>query len=63
LIDSRNSHARIADVVSLVGIGHDFQIWEPNRFRAHLKEATEQVRALNKRLGSWRPKPDTGARE
>jgi hypothetical protein len=36
--------------------------WEPGRFRAHLKEATEQVPAL-KQLGSQRPQPDAGARE
>jgi hypothetical protein len=37
--------------------------WEPGRFRAHLKEATEQVRALRKQLGSQRPQPDAGARQ
>lgn len=63
MIDSRNSHAGIVDAVSFVGLGHKFQIWEPGRFRAHLKEATEQVRALKKQLGSQRPAPDAGARE
>jgi MraZ protein len=63
LTDSRKSHAGIADTVSLVGPGHTFQIGEPRRLRAHLKEATEQVRALKKRLGSQRLEPDAGARE
>jgi MraZ protein len=63
LTESLKSHAGIADAVSFVGLGHKFQIWEPGRFRAHLKEATEQVRALKKRLGSQRPEPDGGARE
>jgi MraZ protein len=63
LTDSRKSHAGIADAVRFVGLGHTIQIWEPGRFRAHLKEATEQVRALRKRLGSQRPEPDAGARE
>jgi MraZ protein len=29
-----------------VGQGHKFQIWEPERFRAHLDQARERVRRL-----------------
>jgi len=63
LNDSRYSHAGIADLIGRVGLGHTFQIWEPGRFRAYLKEATEQVRAPKKPFGSQRPAPDAGARE
>ena len=45
------------------GLGHKFQIWEPERFRAQLAEATEKVRALRKQLGSRRAADDPhGAR-
>ena len=46
-----------ADTVTFVGLGHKFQIWEPERFRAHLEEARTKVRDLKKTLGS----PDGGA--
>jgi transcriptional regulator MraZ len=58
------AHAEIADAVAFVGLGHKFQIWEPERFRAQLAEATETVRALKKQLGSRRAARDAlGARE
>jgi MraZ protein len=53
-------YAGISDQVAFVGLGHKFQIWEPERFRAELAEATDQVRALKNRLGSQKP---GGARE
>ena len=37
---------------AFVGLGHKFQIWEPERFRAELAEATAKVRALKRQLGS-----------
>ena len=57
------SHAGITDAVAFVGLGHKFQIWEPQRFRAHLAKATATVRALTKALGSHRPGADDGAPE
>lgn len=45
-------HAGISTEVAFAGLGHKFQIWEPDRFRAELAEATEKVRALKKQLGS-----------
>ena len=45
LTDRLKSHAGIADAVAFVGLGHKFQIWEPERFRAQLAAATGQVRA------------------
>ena len=53
-----------AENIAFVGLGHKFQIWEPERFRAQLAEATEKVRALKKRLSSRRAARDAlGARE
>jgi MraZ protein len=63
LPDELKSHAGITDSVAFVGLGHKFQIWEPERFRAHLAKATATVRTLTKRLGSERPASDDGARE
>lgn len=63
LPDGLKSHAGITDAVAFVGLGHKFQIWEPQRFAAHLAKATATVRNLTKRLGSERPASDDGARE
>ena len=63
LPEELKSHAGITDAVAFVGLGHKFQIWEPQRFRAHLAKATATVRALTKRLGSERPGADDRARE
>jgi MraZ protein len=64
LSDALKAHAGIADAAAFVGLGHKFQIWEPNRFRAQLAEATEKVRALKRQLGSRIAAPDApGARE
>ena len=52
LSEGLKTHAGITDSVVFVGLGHKFQIWEPERFRAELAEATEKVRALKKQLGS-----------
>jgi MraZ protein len=46
------AHAGIAEAVTFVGHGHKFQVWEPERFRAHLEEARAKVRDLKKSLGS-----------
>ena len=63
LTDMLKTHAGIGDSVTFVGLGNRFQIWEPERFRAHLEKATMAVRALTKRLGSERGTPGDGARE
>ena len=52
LSDALKAHAEITQAVAFVGLGHKFQIWEPDRFRAELAEATEKVRALKRLLGS-----------
>ena len=52
LSETLKQHAEIAEAVAFVGLGHKFQIWEPERFRAQLAEATGKVRALKKQLSS-----------
>ena len=52
LTEPLKTHAGIKDEIAFAGLGHKFQIWEPERFRAELAEATEKVRALTKQLGS-----------
>lgn len=55
LTESLRAHAGIADAVTFVGHGHKFQMWEPERFRAHLEEARAKVRELKRSLGSRPP--------
>src|SRR5215469_7312033 len=52
LTEALKTHAGISDAAAFVGLGHKFQIWEPERFRAELAEATAKVRALRKQLSS-----------
>ena len=64
LTDSLKAHAGIRDAVTFVGLGHKFQIWEPDRFAAHLSDARAKVKALKKELGAtMRPSLTQGARE
>ncbi len=51
LTEALKAHAGIADTAMFVGLGHKFRIWEPDRFRAELAEATEKVRAFKQQLG------------
>ncbi len=67
LTESLKAYARIEADMTFVGLGHKFQIWEPNRFRAHLDEARDRVRHLRNELGArdaatHSPRP-RGARE
>lgn len=64
LNEALKTHAGIKDAIAFVGLGHKFQIWEPERFRSELAEATEKVRALKVQLGSRVGAQDApGARE
>ena len=45
-------HASISDRVSFVGLGHKFQMWEPDRFGARQAEARGRVRELKQMLGT-----------
>jgi MraZ protein len=63
LPETLKAHAGITQAVAFVGLGHKFQIWEPDRFRAQLAEATEKVRTVKRQLGSQVSVPGVGARE
>lgn len=64
LSETLKRHADITDSVTFVGLGHKFQIWEPDRFRRHLDEAKARMRDLRKRLGHPdAPTRSPGARE
>ncbi len=52
LSENLKTHVGVTDAASFVGLGHKFQIWEPERLKAHLAEANEKIRALKKTLGS-----------
>ena len=52
LSENLKAHTGISDSASFVGLGHKFQIWEPERLNAHLAEANEKIRALKRSLGS-----------
>ncbi|MBI1867030.1 MAG: division/cell wall cluster transcriptional repressor MraZ [Methylocystis sp.] len=52
LTETIKTYACIASDVTFVGQGHKFRIWEPERFRAHLEEARNQVRDMRKELGA-----------
>jgi len=43
--------AHIDESVVFVGLGHKFQIWEPERFFSFLEEASEKVKALRRQPG------------
>jgi MraZ protein len=70
LSETAKAFAGITRDVTFVGHGHKFQIWEPNRFQAHLEEAKHRLRDLRRQIGSGAampdiqaPRPQGGARE
>ncbi len=42
----------LTDEAAFVGCGHKFQIWEPQRFAAHLEEAKSRARRLRAEIGA-----------
>lgn len=50
--ESVKAHAGVGEAITFVGLGHKFQIWEPERFRAHLEEARAKVRDLKRDLST-----------
>jgi MraZ protein len=54
LTESLKFYAGITSEVTFVGQGHKFQIWEPERFRAHLEDARAKARELRRRIGATR---------
>lgn len=60
LSERLKERAFIKEETTFVGLGHKFQMWEPQRFAAHQAEATDKVRAFRRELGS---RPPSGARD
>lgn len=54
LTESLKVHAGIGDQVVFVGQGSKFQMWEPDRFQAHLAKARADARELRRRLSEPR---------
>lgn len=54
LSQSIREHAGIGDQVTFVGQGYKFQIWEPERFKAHRAEAMKRALAV---LAAQQPSP------
>jgi MraZ protein len=63
LSERMKTHAGITDAVTFVGMGHKFQIWEPERFRAQLAEASDKVRAARRTGSRSAARNAQGARE
>ncbi|WP_020174746.1 division/cell wall cluster transcriptional repressor MraZ [Methyloferula stellata] len=69
LTETIKAYAGVTGDVTFVGQGNKFQIWEPNRFQAHLEEAKHRVRDMRRQLSSGSATPDVpvprshGARE
>lgn len=52
LTDRLKDWAGIEDRVAFVGLGHKFQLWEPERFAARQEEARSKVRELKQALSA-----------
>jgi MraZ protein len=52
LSETSRAFAGLTGEAVFVGQGHKFQIWAPDRFRAHLEEAKTRVRQLRADLGA-----------
>lgn len=52
LPEAMKSHAGITSEVVFVGLGHKFQLWQPERFATRLEEAKVKVRDMRKVLGA-----------
>lgn len=65
LTESVKAHAGISDAVTFVGLGHKFQLWEPEHFRVHLEEARARMRELRRSLSTTGTAnlPPPGARD
>ena len=68
--EAARTYAGLSGEATFVGLGRKFQIWEPDRFQAHLAEAKRQVRTLRAEFGAQvtaqgdrSPVPTRGARE
>lgn len=55
LSETLKAHAGISDQVAFVGLGPKFQLWEPERFRAHLSAARGRARELRRLIAERGP--------
>ena len=55
LSEALKTYAGIGDSVTFVGHGHKFQIWEPQRFQAHLEAARSRLRDVKRTLSLASP--------
>ena len=62
LSEALKHHAGIGHEVVFVGVGHKFQIWEPERFAVHQADARDKARELRRLLGGG-DTPVPGARD
>jgi MraZ protein len=60
LSEALKAHTGIGDAVTFVGHGHKFQIWEPQRFKAHLDAAHARLRDVKRMLGALPPSGAAG---
>jgi MraZ protein len=51
-------YASIIDAVAFVGVGQNFQLWEPTRFAEHAADLRERARQQGTRLPSLNPSSD-----
>ena len=61
LTEAMKTRISVRGEATFVGQGHKFQIWEPDRFRAHLEEARRRVRDHRKQFGSGQATAGTPA--
>jgi MraZ protein len=63
LSENLKAYAGIGEEVTFVGLGHKFQLWRPERFRAHLEGGRERLRELKRTLsGQGDASPKDAAR-
>jgi MraZ protein len=51
-------HAAILDAVAFVGVGRNFQLWEPGRYAEHAANLRDRARQQGTRIPAVNPAPD-----
>jgi MraZ protein len=51
-------HAAIVDAVAFVGVGRNFQLWEPRRYGEHAANLRDRARQQGTRIPALNPSPD-----
>jgi MraZ protein len=50
ITESLKTHAGLGEQITFVGLGHKFQLWEPERFKAQLAASRLQLREVKTQL-------------